>query len=68
MDPTGHLDLSLGSGGHPQYRAARLAPVLMNPLASETVSQVQHHLTGRWNLEDYLGHDAYIVHGNGLQV
>jgi len=40
----------------------------MNPLASETVSQVQHHLTGRWNLEDYLGHDAYIVHGNGLQV
>lgn len=45
-----------------------LAPVLMSPLASETLGQVLHHLTGRWNREDHLGHDAYIVDGNHLDV
>ena len=33
----------------------------MSPLASETLGQWLHALTGKWNLEDYIGHDAYIV-------
>ena len=38
-----------------------LAVLLMTPLASETLGHLLHALTGMWNLEDYLGHDAYIV-------
>jgi hypothetical protein len=37
------------------------AVLLMSPLASETVGQWLHSLTGAWNLEDYIGHDCYIV-------
>jgi hypothetical protein len=38
-----------------------VAVLLMSPLASETVGHWLHALTGMWNLEDYIGHDAYIV-------
>lgn len=38
-----------------------LAVLLMSPWASETIGHVLYGLTGKWNLEDYLGHDAYIV-------
>ncbi len=38
-----------------------IAVLLMSPLASETLGQWLYSLTGKWNLEDYLGHDAYIV-------
>ncbi|HKP44823.1 hypothetical protein [Mycobacterium sp.] len=38
-----------------------VAVLLMSPLASETVGHWLHSLTGMWNLEDYIGHDAYIV-------
>jgi len=37
------------------------AVLLMSPLASETVGHWLHALTGKWNLEDYIGHDCYIV-------
>jgi hypothetical protein len=37
------------------------AVVLMSPWASETVGVALHSLTGKWNLEDYIGHDLYIV-------
>ena len=37
------------------------AVLLMSPLASETLGPLLHSLTGKWNLEDYLGHDCYIV-------
>jgi hypothetical protein len=37
------------------------AVILMSPLASETVGHGLHALTGMWNLEDYIGHDLYIV-------
>jgi hypothetical protein len=43
-----------------------LAVVLMSPLASETVGHVLHAMTGKWNLEDYLGHDAYIVAASAI--
>ena len=38
-----------------------LAVLMMSPWASETIGQVLYSLTGMWNLEDYIGHDAYIV-------
>ena len=38
-----------------------IAVMLMSPLASETLGHWLHALTGMWNLEDYIGHDAYIV-------
>lgn len=37
------------------------AVLLMSPWASETLGQVLYDLTGKWNLEDYIGHDCYIV-------
>ncbi|MDG4668879.1 hypothetical protein [Mycobacterium sp. 236(2023)] len=37
------------------------AVLLMSPLASETIGPWLYSLTGKWNLEDYLGHDCYIV-------
>jgi hypothetical protein len=38
-----------------------LAVLLMSPMASETLGHWLHALTGMWNLEDYIGHDMYIV-------
>jgi hypothetical protein len=38
-----------------------LAVLLMSPWASESLGHWLHAVTGMWNLEDYIGHDAYIV-------
>jgi hypothetical protein len=35
--------------------------ILLSPFASETLGHLLHSLTGMWNLEDYIGHDMYIV-------
>jgi hypothetical protein len=43
-----------------------LAVLLMSPLASETLGHWLHALTGKWNLEDYLGHDCYIVAASAI--
>src|SRR5262245_53260830 len=43
-----------------------LAVLLMSPLASETIGPVLHALTGKWNLEDYIGHDCYIVAASAI--
>ena len=40
--------------------------MLMSPLASETVGHWLHSLTGLWNLEDYIGHDMYIVAASAI--
>jgi hypothetical protein len=37
------------------------AVLLMSPWASQTIGVGLHALTGKWNLEDYIGHDCYIV-------
>ena len=37
------------------------AVLLMSPLANETVGQTLHTLTGKWNLQNYIGHDCYIA-------
>jgi hypothetical protein len=39
---------------------------LMSPLASETIGVALHNLTGKWNLEDYLGHDCYVVAASAI--
>jgi hypothetical protein len=33
----------------------------MSPLASATLGHALYALTGKWNLEDYIGHDCYVV-------
>lgn len=43
-----------------------LAVALMSPAASTTLGVALHHLTGKWNLEDYLGHDCYIVAASAI--
>ncbi len=42
------------------------AVLLMSPIASETLGPVLHRYTGKWNLEDYLGHDLYIVAASAI--
>jgi len=42
------------------------AVFLMSPFASETIGQGLHRLTGIWNLEDYIGHDCYIVAASAI--
>src|SRR6201997_1323851 len=42
------------------------AVFLMSPLASETVGHWLHALTGKWNLEAYIGHDCYIVAASAI--
>jgi hypothetical protein len=37
------------------------AVLLMSPLASETLGHALHALTGKWNLQAYIGHDCYVV-------
>jgi hypothetical protein len=43
-----------------------VAVLLMSPWASETIGHFLYGLTGKWNLEDYLGHDAYIVAASAI--
>ena len=42
------------------------AVVLMSPAASATLGVALHDLTGKWNLEDYIGHDCYIVAASAI--
>jgi hypothetical protein len=42
------------------------AVLLMSPAASATVGHALHALTGKWNLEDYIGHDCYIVAASAI--
>lgn len=42
------------------------AILLMSPLASQTVGPLLHSLTGKWNVEDYIGHDCYVVAASAI--
>jgi len=42
------------------------AVFMMSPFASQTIGQALHELTGKWNLEDYIGHDCYIVAASAI--
>jgi hypothetical protein len=46
--------------------ARHLDVSLMSPLASETLGRALCTLTGKWNLEDYLGHDCYVVAASAM--
>jgi len=43
-----------------------VAVLLMSPWASETIGHVLYQLTWESNVEDYLGHDAYIVAASAI--
>jgi hypothetical protein len=42
------------------------AVALMSPLASETLGVALHRITGQWNLQNYLGHDCYVVAASAI--
>ncbi|BBX45213.1 hypothetical protein GCM10009641_21960 [Mycobacterium cookii] len=42
------------------------AVALMSPLAANTVGVALHKLTGEWNLQNYIGHDCYIVAASAI--
>jgi hypothetical protein len=42
------------------------AVLLMSPWASETVGRALHDVTGKWNLNAYVGHDCYIVAASAI--
>jgi hypothetical protein len=39
---------------------------LISPLASETLGVALHNITGEWNLQNYVGHDCYIVAASAI--
>jgi hypothetical protein len=42
------------------------AVALMSPWASETLGVALHNLTGEWNLQNYIGHDCYVVAASAI--
>jgi hypothetical protein len=42
------------------------AVALMSPLASQTLGVALHNITGEWNLQNYVGHDCYIVAASAI--
>jgi hypothetical protein len=43
-----------------------LTIALMSPLAADTLGVALHDLTGVWNLQNYLGHDCYVVAASAI--
>lgn len=43
-----------------------LAVALMSPFAADTLGVALHDLTGEWNLQNYVGHDCYIVAASAI--
>ncbi|WIM89229.1 hypothetical protein PT015_07220 [Candidatus Mycobacterium wuenschmannii] len=43
-----------------------LTVLLMSPFTAETLGVALHDLTGVWNLQNYLGHDCYIVAASAI--
>ena len=42
------------------------AVALISPLSSETLGVALHRITGEWNLQNYVGHDCYIVAASAI--
>ncbi len=42
------------------------AVALISPLSSDTLGVVLHNITGEWNLQNYIGHDCYIVAASAI--
>jgi hypothetical protein len=43
-----------------------LAVALMSPMASQTLGVALHRITGEWNLQNYIGHDCYIIAASAI--
>jgi hypothetical protein len=43
-----------------------LAVALISPWSSETLGVALHKMTGEWNLQNYIGHDCYIVAASAI--
>lgn len=43
-----------------------LAVALMSPLAADTLGVALHDVTGVWNLQNYVGHDCYVVAASAI--
>jgi hypothetical protein len=39
---------------------------LISPMSSETLGIALHNITGEWNLQNYIGHDCYIVAASAI--
>jgi hypothetical protein len=39
---------------------------LISPMSAETVGVALHKITGEWNLQNYIGHDCYIVAASAI--
>jgi hypothetical protein len=42
------------------------AVALMSPLCAQTLGVVLHNITGEWNLQNYAGHDCYVVAASAI--
>lgn len=42
------------------------AVALMSPMAADTIGVGLYRLTGEWNLQNYMGHDCYIVAASAI--
>jgi hypothetical protein len=42
------------------------AVVLMSPWAAQTLGTALHQITGEWNLQNYIGHDCYVVAASAI--
>ncbi|HEY1839210.1 MAG TPA: hypothetical protein VGG53_03120 [Mycobacterium sp.] len=42
------------------------AVALISPVSSETLGVALHNITGEWNLQNYIGHDCYIVAASAI--
>jgi hypothetical protein len=42
------------------------AVALISPLSSETLGVALHNITGEWNLQNYIGHDCYVVAASAI--
>jgi hypothetical protein len=42
------------------------AVALISPVSSETLGVALHRITGEWNLQNYVGHDCYIVAASAI--
>jgi hypothetical protein len=42
------------------------AVLLMSPLCSHTLGVTLHKITGEWNLQNYVGHDCYVVAASAI--
>jgi hypothetical protein len=42
------------------------AVALISPWSSETLGVALHNITGEWNLQNYVGHDCYIVAASAI--